>query len=78
MDDIITTGVPTAWDIFEQFTVVPGRPQTAVKPQDALLQVYASSRAGRIDLIPSRLELSQTPSSTFRQGAASETSNQRR
>lgn len=60
MESIISQGHPTTWDIFEQFTAVPGRASTSVNPRDAVVRVYSSSGGGHIDLMPSRLELSQT------------------
>lgn len=66
MENIIENGTPTVWDVFEQLTSVPGRPPEALDPSDAVVRVhprYSTSRAanlGRIDLIPARLELSQT------------------
>lgn len=56
---IISTGQPTVWDILEQLTVVPGRPSAPVEPSDAVVNVYSPRTQGSIDLIPSRLELSQ-------------------
>lgn len=61
MEDIISNAHPTVWDVFEQLTAVPGRPSASINPEDAVVRVYASYRDnGIIDLMPSRLELSQT------------------
>ena len=60
MEEIISSGQPTVWDILEQLTEVPGRPSARINPVDAVISVYASRSAGSIDLIPSRLELSQS------------------
>ena len=59
METIIEDGQPTVWDILEQLTAVPGRPSTLIDPTDALVNVYPHRSRGSIDLIPSRLELSQ-------------------
>ena len=57
----LNQNVPTVWDIFEQYTTVPGRSNVQqFDPRDAVMQVYRSRVNGSIDLIPSRLELSQT------------------
>ena len=53
------TNNPQFWDIFEQLTAVPGRPSASIDPDRAVINVYSSRSAGSIDLIPSRLELSQ-------------------
>ena len=62
MENIFQTGQPTVWDIFEQFTQVPGRTGSGpLDPNDALVPVYRSRvNNGRIDLMASRLELSNT------------------
>ena len=62
IEGLIEGNHATTWDIFEQFTAVPGRERTGpIDPQDALVSVYRpSGRAGKIDLIPSRLELSNS------------------
>jgi len=62
MDNLIQSGHPTVWDIFEQFTAVPGRTRVGpLNPENALVSVYRSpGDNGRIDLMPSRLELSNT------------------
>ena len=69
MRSIISNGEPTIWDIFEQHTIVPGKPTAPFDPSQAVVHVrtmpkYAGGRRvpgeGSLDLIPSRLELSQT------------------
>ena len=60
MENIISNGRPTVWDVFEQLTAVPGRPSTPLNPAQAVVNVFSSHREGSIDLVPSRLELSQT------------------
>lgn len=62
MDSLIRNGHPTVWDIFEQFTAVPGRTVGGpLNPQNALVSVYRSRvNNGRVDLMPSRLELSSS------------------
>ena len=51
---------PTIWDIFEQFTSVPGKQGGPIDPADSVVAVHTSRSSGTIDLIPSRLELSQS------------------
>ena len=58
MQTIIDKELPTAWDVFEQFTQAPGRSTRTLDPADAVHPIY--NDAGSISLIPSRLELSQT------------------
>ena len=61
MERIISENEPTVWDIFEQNTAVPGRRRNAIDPGQVATSVYnPRGQAGLIDLIPSRLELSQT------------------
>ena len=57
---LISNAHPTVWDILEQFTAVPGRPSSSLDPSEAVVPVFSSRSRGSIDLIPSRLELSQT------------------
>ncbi len=59
MEEVISSAQPTVWDIFEQLTAVPGRPSAAIDPMNAVVSVYFPRSGGSIDLIPSRLELSQ-------------------
>lgn len=61
IEEINSNGHPTVWDILEQFTSVPGRPGTSLDPHETVITVRNfRTTAGLIDLIPSRLELSQT------------------
>ena len=64
MEHILSSGSPTVWDVFEQHTVVPGKPSIPLDPADTLVRVHPRTRqttnSGLIDLMPSRLELSQT------------------
>lgn len=62
MESLFHDDHPTVWDVFEQFTRAPGRVGTgALNPQDALVSVYRSRITnGRLDIMPSRLELSNT------------------
>lgn len=60
MEHILSGGSPTVWDVFEQLTAVPGRPTSALDPNDAVVNVFSSNRYGSIDLMPARLELAQT------------------
>ena len=60
MEEVISNGLPTVWDIFEQLTSVPGRPSKTIDPADTVVNVYSNGTGGSIDLIPSRLELSQS------------------
>ena len=63
VSNMLSKNHPTMWDIFEQFTSVPGKQRNApFVPSDAIVNVYGRRRRelGCIDLIPSRLELSQT------------------
>jgi chromosome partitioning protein len=48
---------PTVWDIFEQNTRIPGQSLKNFDPHAAVLSVRKFREGGRIDLIPSRLEL---------------------
>ena len=57
-DKIIRNNIPTIWDIFEQFTPVPGMPQASpLDPTKVICNVVGFHAGSRIDLIPSRLEL---------------------
>jgi len=57
---IINDGKPTIWDIFEGLTKVPGVEQKALETNDAVREVTKIEGGGRLDLIPSRLELAFT------------------
>ncbi|MGB2800680.1 MAG: ParA family protein [Dehalococcoidia bacterium] len=62
MENLFQNDQPTVWDVFEQLTRVPGRIGAGpLNPQDALVPVYHSRVTnGRLDLMASRLELSNT------------------
>ena len=60
IETIISDGRPTVWDILEQLTSVPGRPSSPVNPAEAVVNVFTGRSGASIDLIPSRLELSQS------------------
>ncbi len=60
IENIVTEDHPTVWDILEQHTSVPGRPGQSLDPASTIVQVFNPRMAGSIDLIPSRLELSQS------------------
>lgn len=62
MENLFQNGQATVWDVFEQFTRVPGRSGTGpLNPQDAVVSVFRSRvNNGQLDLMPSRLELSNT------------------
>lgn len=55
--EIINRKIPTVWDIFEQFTQIPGKAIKPLDPASALYNVVKFIGGSRIDLIPSRLEL---------------------
>ena len=60
IEALISNNHPTVWDILEQFTAVPGREISPLDPSETVVNVYSTRSQGSIDLIPSRLELSQT------------------
>ena len=60
IERIVADNHPTVWDILEQHTSVPGRPSHTLDPVSTLVHVFNTRNAGSIDLIPSRLELSQS------------------
>jgi chromosome partitioning protein len=56
-----TSPHPTTWDIFEQFAKVPGRSLPAkLPPSNVIVNVTQYSRAGRLDIVPSRLDLASS------------------
>ncbi|MCA1619210.1 MAG: AAA family ATPase [Acidobacteria bacterium] len=57
---IIDEGRPTVWDIFEAHTKIPGAKVRTVDPKDTVKNVTTIQGGGRLDLIPSRLELALT------------------
>lgn len=55
---ILDNNIPTIWDVFEQFTPVPGLPTPSpLDPTKVIYNAKKSYGGGCIDLIPSRLEL---------------------
>ena len=60
IESIIANDRPTVWDIFEQLTSVPGKPSAPIDPTASVANVYSRRSGGSIDLIPSRLDLSQS------------------
>jgi chromosome partitioning protein len=57
-EQILLTNVPTVWDIFEQVTHTPSKgSQKPLDPKSVLYNAVKTYTGGRIDLIPSRLEL---------------------
>ena len=57
--EILQNEIPTIWNVFEQLTHTPGRPKpTPLEPSAVLYNVVSyRTSGGKIDLIPSRLEL---------------------
>jgi chromosome partitioning protein len=53
----LADGKPTMWEIFEQHTRTPTGKVGKLNPQDAIRNVRKIQGGGKIDLIPSRLEL---------------------
>lgn len=54
---ILNDEKPTIWDIFEENTKIPGVQQRAFEANDAVRNVTTIQGGGKLDLIPSRLEL---------------------
>ncbi|MFH2057950.1 MAG: ParA family protein [Pseudomonadota bacterium] len=54
----LSDGKPTMWEILEQHTRTPTGKVGVLDPQDAIRKVRTIMGGGKIDLIPSRLELS--------------------
>lgn len=55
---MISKDKPTVWDIFEQHTRTPTGKRGTVDPDEAIRNVVTFKGGSRIDLLPSRLELS--------------------
>ncbi len=55
---MISNNKPTVWDIFEQHTRTPTGKRGVVKPAEAIRNIVTFTSGSRIDLVPSRLELS--------------------
>lgn len=57
-EKIIKKNIPTIWNVFEQFTHLPGAPKpSSLDPAKVIYNVRKFYEGGCIDLIPSRLEL---------------------
>ncbi|KPH57994.1 ParA family protein [Pseudoalteromonas porphyrae] len=56
--DFINDGKPTIWDVFEQHKRTPNGKNKLVSPKDAIRNVVNFKGGGKIDLLPSQLELS--------------------
>ena len=54
---MINDGKPTIWDIFEEHTRIPGGKPSSFEPKETVRNVSTIQGGGRLDLIPSRLEL---------------------
>ncbi len=57
---IINDGKPTIWDVFEQHKVTPSGKNKTITPKDTIRNVVNYVGGAKIDLLPSRLELSLT------------------
>lgn len=55
--EILDNNIPTIWNIFEQFTPLPGLLPPPLDPAEVTYNAKTSHAGGCIDLIPSRLEL---------------------
>jgi chromosome partitioning protein len=56
-EQILKAGRPTIWEIFEQNTRTPTGQSSLPDPHDPIYNVANMHGGGRIDLVPSRLEL---------------------
>jgi chromosome partitioning protein len=56
---IISDGKPTIWDIFEEYTRIPSGKTASFEAKDTVRNV-SKTGGGRLDLIPSRLELAES------------------
>lgn len=57
-EKIIKNNIPTIWNIFEQFTHIPGMPEPSpLDPAKVIYNVKKFYGESYIDLVPSRLEL---------------------
>ncbi|MET0647611.1 MAG: ParA family protein [Pyrinomonadaceae bacterium] len=66
--DMLNDGKPTIWDIFEQHTRTPSGKRGAFDAAEAVRNVAHIQGGGRIDLIPSRLELALSLKSPGQKG----------
>jgi len=55
---IISNKKPTVWDVFEQHTRTPTGKRGVVEPDEAIRNIVTFTSGSKIDLLPSRLELS--------------------
>jgi len=55
--EILDNNIPTIWNIFEQFTALPGLLPSPLNPTEVIYNAKTSHSGGCIDLVPSRLEL---------------------
>lgn len=53
----IENNEPTVWNIFEENTKIPGPTRRSYEPEDTVRNVATMEGGGKLDLIPSRLEL---------------------
>jgi len=58
--DIFKADRPTVWDIFEQASRAPGLKSSGRSISDCVFRSFSLTNGGKIDLIPSQLELSYT------------------
>ncbi len=56
-NDIIRCNKPTIWDILEQGTRTPAGTNPHIEGADVIITIATIRGGGRVDLIPSRLEL---------------------
>src|SRR5690606_5504564 len=56
-EEILRDGKPTIWDVFEQGTRIPGGKIELKSPDAPIYHHRSFYSGGKIDLIPSRLEL---------------------
>lgn len=56
--EFIRDGKPTIWDVFEQHKRTPNGKAKAVNPKDVIRNVVRFVGGSKIDILPSRLELS--------------------
>lgn len=56
--NIISNSKPTVWDVFEQHTRTPTGKRGIVEPDEAIRNIVTFTSGSKIDLLPSRLELS--------------------
>jgi len=59
-EEIVTKKKRTVMDLFEQFSPSPLQRKRNLKPQDVICPVKAWKNGGRLDIVPSRLDLAWT------------------